>query len=282
MNANTTHETDAIHEAPRGRGRPKKATNDRVNEAIKSLKAQRITPTIELVRSLTGGSDSTICKAKRELEDAEATVLASTPLPESLVKALKAYGETSVADVSVKWQQRLDEMRELCMTLEKSAARLEQDNEDLQGEVDQVLRERDQQAGRCALLSEALNTQKQEIAALRTQLAAAELHAGRADDERRTAFDRLQREELGRLRANEQLEQNAEVVASMRVELAATRAHLEHAQQRIKELQSSRAQNPIRELEARSRQQTIKDLQAIPRADIDPAVLSDDDSVPQA
>ena len=277
MNTDSANETEMVNEPPRRRGRTPKATPDRISEAVKALEAQGKEPTVEAVQALTGGSDGTVCRLLRELKESRTPTASAMALPDALVKSLKAYAEASVADVSEKWRERFNELRASCIKLEMSTTQLEKENEELQREAEHIGSERDQQAGRCTLLREELNTQKQEIAALRNQLVVAELHAGRADDERHTAIDRLQREEVALVKANEQLDQNSEVVTSMLVELATTKAHLEHAQQRIKELQTSSVQHPIRAMEASTLEQRIKAVKAIRRTGIDTAPINDDD-----
>lgn len=277
MNASSVDEADKVSKVLSQSGRKPKATPDRVSEAIKTLKARKEDLTAVAVQSLTGGSFTTVCRVMRELVENQAAISAATPLPEGLVKALKAYSDTSVAGVTEEWRLRFDELRALCMTLEKSATQLEEDNEGLHDEVERLRGERDQQAGRCALLHEELTAVKHEIAALQNQLVAAHLHAARSDDERDAAIDRLQREELRCIRANEQLEQNSEVVTTMRVELATTKAHLEHALQRTKERESGGVQPSAKQLAATSLEHNIEAVKASLRTGIDPVPMSNDD-----
>ena len=292
MNQKSDQEEDAIAESIRRPGPKLKATRDRFDEAVKIIEGRGERLSVEGLRLIIGGYPGTVGRMLLELIEERVAFASAVPFPADLTKALKSYADDSIAEVTKTWNQRYEEILAVCLALQTATSQLERANKDLQEDAEQLRNERQQEAGRYARQSEELNSQKQEIATLRNQLFGAELRVGRADDERDAAIKRLDGQELASIKTKESLDQHREVVADLREELGVTKTHLEHARAQIKSLEARSVQlpikeqragspqPPIRELEARSRQQTIKALQAIPRADIDPAVFSDDDSVP--
>lgn len=233
-------EDTATADAPRRPGRKAKATPDRFNEAVRTLEDRTENLTVEAVRILIGGTPGTIAKMLRERNESLACDTSTISFPESLAKALRSYAAESVSDVSEKWKHRYDAVRAICVTLETSSNEAERERERLDDEVEQLRNERHHDAGRNGCLREELDSKNQEIAALRTQLVAEQIHASRADDERAAVFERLLREEAKCVKTTEQVELLREEAAVMNVIVIRTQVHLEHEQQLNLEIKARR------------------------------------------